>query len=103
MKYEEIEELYNKLDTYSNSIGTGPEQDELLNKLTKLSELLDTFDSQSIEQKSKELLGDLENKELDTLIKDSIEEVNNISSSIENVTKIVSGLDKIINKLNRFS
>lgn len=99
MKYEEIEELYNKLDSYLNSVAIGPEHDNLLNQLTKLSKLLDSLDEEIINQKSKELLSDLENKKLDNLIKDSIIEVNEITTSIDKVTRLVGGLDNVISKL----
>jgi len=99
MKYKEIEKLYNTLDSYLNSVELTPEYDELLNKLTKLSEILDNLDAEIINKKEKELLNDLENKEINKLIVQSISDINNLSN---NINKFVYNFDKILSKLSIF-
>lgn len=101
MKYEQIEKLYNYLEVYLDSVPLGPEHDPLLNKLSQIGDLLDCMENESIESKSKELLSDLENKELDTLIDSSITEVSEFTTNIEKIVKVVSSIDKAIDIITK--
>lgn len=97
MTKKQIDNLYNKLEIYIDNVELGPEHDPLLNQLTKLSTILDNLAEGEISKDSDKLMNSLDNKQLDTLINESINELNEFTSNINKASKLVVGIDKIIN------
>lgn len=97
MTKKQIDNLYNKLEIYIDNVELGPEHDPLLNQLTKLSTILDNLAEDEISKDSDKLMSSLDNKQLDALINESISELNEFTSNIDKASKLVAGIDKIIN------
>ncbi|QSZ42612.1 hypothetical protein GJV85_11000 [Sulfurimonas aquatica] len=100
--YDSLENTYIKIKEYFDNTQLGREHSTMIIKHEELSELLETFDIEALEEQSNDInslhkqLDDI--KEISTNI---VENLNNKVDSISTADKVVSGLDKVFTKITK--
>ena len=99
---EEIESLYDELNTYLESCIVGAEQEELYQKCDQLAEKLAAYDMAIIASNSKIVEQSIPELEAILItVKDAKASVRNDLNTLNNMTGVARSLDKVLDTLNK--
>ena len=99
--YDSLENTYIKIKEYFDNTQLGREHSAMIVKHEELSELLETFDVEALEEQSKDI--NALHEQLDNIKEVSNKIVEDLDDEVDSITmssKVVSGLDTVFLKIN---